>query len=76
MSYSFQLVSQITLILSGLGLLVLVFRKIPELLKISEEKILAENETSKLLKKIRQAIPLKNFSYEIFLQKVVDESRA
>ncbi|MDO8663828.1 MAG: hypothetical protein Q7K28_03280 [Candidatus Wildermuthbacteria bacterium] len=80
MSYSIQLVSQIILILSGLGLLSLIFHKVPELLSSPAIDAKKEGGTraaflSRLLAKVRKIGPLKDFSYDIFLQKLISRIR-
>ncbi|MDI6603314.1 MAG: hypothetical protein QME57_04410 [Patescibacteria group bacterium] len=67
-----ELIATIILICSLLGMGVIIFRKIPVLVNLSEvlpEK--GEPFSSKLKKKIKEFNPLKNFSYEVFLQKLI-----
>lgn len=78
---SFNLVNQMTLIFSGLGLLVLIFRKIPALLNILSKD--ADKKKSEFLVNLKNRIEsigfiknfLKNFSYNIFLQKILSKVR-
>lgn len=72
---SFELFSQISLIFSGLGLLTLISKKIPQLLKISPRKTSTDNPIRKLVRKIKDINPLKKISFELFLQKTIARIR-
>lgn len=68
-----QLIAFLVLIFGFLGILVLVGKKLPELVLVSEEK--KESYLEKLKRKIKEINPFKNFSLEIFLQKIVFQIR-
>jgi len=61
--------------LTGIG--IILFRKIPVLLTLAEIKIEKKEESLilKLKREIKELNPFKNFSYEIFLQKVLTQIR-
>lgn len=70
-----EIIIIIILITSILGIGIILFRKIPilaELPEIPEEKI---SIISKLKEKIKILNPFRNFSYEIFLQKILSKIR-
>lgn len=80
---NFEFVSQLTLISSGFGLLMFIWRKIPQLLKIQDRKfskktgLLADSrifilEVTATIKKIS---PIKGFSFDLFLQKILSKIR-
>jgi hypothetical protein len=71
-----EIIATIILICSLSGIGVIVWRKIPLLVKLPEA--LAEEGESISLKfkqKTEELSPLKNFSYEIFLQKFISKIR-
>ena len=71
-----EIIAIIILICSLLGIGVIVWRKIPLLVEMPE--VLPEESEStslKLKKKIKEFLPFKNFSYEIFLQKFISKIR-
>jgi len=73
---SFELIAGIILFLSFLGMAIIIFRKIPALLtlpEISQEK--KEGLILRLRNKIREINLLKNFSYDMFLQKILSKIR-
>jgi len=74
---TFEQVTQIILVFSGLGLLVLVCRKIPALLAVPQAKTEEKKESFVLRfgKVIFKYNPLKHLSYEIFLQKLLTKIR-
>lgn len=73
---SFELVSQITLIFSGFGLLIVVARKIPQLLKIPDKKSFKKgNLILKFAVVLKKFNPFKKFSLNLFLQKVLSRIR-
>lgn len=74
---SFELFFQTTLIFSGFGLLTVVSRKFPQLLKISDRKFRKKeaNFIFKFLGKIKEISPWKKFSYDLFLQKLLSRIR-
>jgi len=72
---NFEFLAQIVLIFSLMGLATLVFRKIPVLANLSEVPLQKKESTGfKLKEKIKLNL-LKNFSYEIFLQKLLSKIR-
>jgi len=74
---SFNLVAIIISLLSLAGILVIVLRKMPVLLSLP--KVLPVKGENKLLAKLKVKIkefnPLKNLSYEMFLQKLISRVR-
>ena len=74
---SFEWGILITLISSFLGLAILVFRKIPLLVKMPAVARESKDEDSflKLREKIKSVPGLKSFSFEIFLQKIISKIR-
>lgn len=71
-----EIIATIILICSLLGIGLIVRRKIPLLIELSED-LTEEDESfsSKLRQKTEELSPLKNFSYEIFLQKFISKIR-
>lgn len=74
---SYQIITQLLFLGSSLGICIVVFRKIPVLLNLpeTESEGVKENFTLKLIRKIKEINPWKNFSYEIFLQKILTKIR-
>lgn len=70
-----ELIATIILIFSLLGIAILIFRKIPVLIALPEFLPAREGLISKFRKKIKEIIPFKNFSYELFLQKILTKIR-
>jgi len=71
-----ELIALIILIFSFLGIGIIIFRKIPTLLTLSEISLEGkESLISKLTGKIKGLNPIKNFSYEVFLQKILTKIR-
>lgn len=71
-----ELIAIIILLGSVIGMAVIIYRKIPLLVELPEvlpEK--GESVGSKLKKKIKEFSPFKNFSYEVFLQKLISKIR-
>ncbi len=71
-----EFIAIIILISSLVGMGIILFRKIPLLVELPE--VLppkGESVSSKLRKKIKEFNPLKNFSYEVFLQKILSKIR-
>ena len=71
-----EIIATIILICSLLGIAVIVWRKIPLLLELSEDS--PEEGDSfglRLKKKTGELSPLKSLSYEIFLQKFISKIR-
>jgi len=71
-----ELIAIIILLCSVVGMGVIIFRKIPllvELPAVLSEK--GEPFSLKLKKKIKELLPFKNFSYEVFLQKLISKIR-
>jgi hypothetical protein len=71
-----EIIATIILICSILAIGVIVRRKIPLLLELSEN-LPKENGSfnSRLKQKTEELSPLKNFSYEIYLQKLISRIR-
>jgi len=70
-----ELIAIIILVCSLIGMGVILFRKIPVLLTLPEILPQKESLISKMKKKIKELNPFKNFSYEIFLQKILTKVR-
>jgi len=74
---SFNLVAIIISLLSLTGILLIVLRKIPVLFSLP--KVLPVKGENRLLIKLKEKAkyhnPLKNFSYELFLQKLISKVR-
>lgn len=71
-----ELIATIVLIISIIGMGAIVWRKIPVLVKLPEALPQKEEPISlKLKTKARALNPFKNFSYEIFLQKIISKIR-
>jgi hypothetical protein len=72
---NYEIAAQIILVCSLIGIGVIIFRKIPVLVKLPE--VLPQKEESKLFLRLKEKIkilnPLKSFSYEIFLQKILSK---
>jgi hypothetical protein len=74
----FELIAFIILIGSFLGVAVLVCRKIPVLVELSEAALPQTNWREAVLslaKKIKNSSPFKDFSAEVFLQKILSKVR-
>lgn len=73
---NFEFLAQIVLICSLMGMIILIFRKIPALVELPgvfpQRKDLIG---LRIKEKIKQLNPFKNFSYEIFLQKLLSKVR-
>ena len=75
---NFELTFQILLILSSLAMLGLVFKKLPVLAGlpiVQKKKFVWQPVFLKLKEKIKSLPFLKNFSFEMFLQKVLSRIR-
>ena len=73
---SFETISLIILTFSFLGQAVLVYRKIPALANLPADMAAAENGFFLKIKNRIKNIPvLKNFSPEVFLQKIISQAR-
>lgn len=72
-----ELIITIILIGSILGMAMIIYRKIPVLVELPEivEGKIKENFLLRLKNKILSFSPLKNFSFEIFLQKIISKVR-
>lgn len=69
------LIAQIIFIGSLLGMALIIFRKIPVLVSLPEVSQKKEGLLSQLRKKIGKISPFKNFSYDLFLQKILTRIR-
>jgi len=72
---SFQLLAQIVLALSFLGMLAMILRKIPALARLPENAGRSEGYILKLKKKAQAANPFKGTKPEVFLQKMLSRVR-
>lgn len=73
---NFELINLIILLASLIGIMVIVFRKIPVLVGLSEMMPLQKGGFyQKLKEKLKTINPFKNFSYELFLQKLLSKIR-
>jgi hypothetical protein len=72
---NFQILAQIILAFSFLGLAAIIARKIPALVALEVPESPKEGHLSKLKKKIQEANPLKGTKPEIFLQKILSKVR-
>ncbi len=73
---SFETISLIILILSFLGLAVFVYRKIPTLVKLPAGHAAAGSGfLLKIKNRIKNIPALKNFSPDVFLQKIISHAR-
>ncbi len=70
----FGLVVLIILIASLTGMGIIIFRNMPALLELSETVPVKIDWKSRLTK-VKNSSPLKNFSFEIFLQKILSKVR-
>ncbi len=73
---NFEFLVQIVLIFSLIGIIIIIFRKIPVLVALP--KILPQKKdpiSLKMREKIRQLNPFKNFSSDLFLQKLLSKIR-
>lgn len=60
---------------SILGMVVIIFRKIPALVSLLDAFPVKDTLFLKFKKRIREISPFKNFSYELFLQKFLKKIR-
>ncbi|MCD6402499.1 hypothetical protein J7L36_01430, partial [bacterium] len=69
------LIAILILMASLVGMAIILLRKIPILVTLPESFEVPEREDVFLLikKKIKQNNPFKNFSYELFLQKILSK---
>lgn len=66
----------IFLVISFLALLVIILGKTPALISLSPETLTAQgNSLSKLKEKVKNLSFIKNFSFEVFLQKTLAKTR-
>lgn len=72
---NFQILAQIILAFSFLGLIAMIARKIPALVALEVPESSKEGRILKLKKKIQEANPLKGTKPEIFLQKILSKVR-
>ncbi len=73
---NFEFLAQIVLIFSLAGIIIIIFRKIPALVALPE--VLSQKKTPislRMREKIRQFNPFKNFSSDLFLQKLLSKIR-
>ena len=70
-----ELIATIILIFSFFGMGVILFRKIPVLLTLPEILPQKESLISKLKERLKKLNPFRNFSSEIFLQKILSKIR-
>ena len=73
---SFETINLAILIVSFLGLVVFIYRKIPALINLPAGKATGENGFfPKIKNRIKKIPALKNFSPEVFLQKIISQAR-
>ncbi|MBU4481535.1 hypothetical protein KKH59_04490 [Patescibacteria group bacterium] len=70
-----ELIALFILIASFLGMVVIVFRKIPVLVSLPAAFPVKDTLVIKFKKRIGEISPFKNFSYELFLQKILAKIR-
>lgn len=70
-----EFIAKITLVASVIGVGAILFRKIPVLLTLPETFEQGESFISKFKKGFEKNNPFKDFSYEIFLEKVLRKIR-
>lgn len=70
-----ELIAAVIFIGSILGMGLLIYRKIPVLIALPEFLPAREGLISKFRKKIKEIPLVKNFSYELFLQKILTKIR-
>jgi len=70
-----ELIAKIIFTGSTLGLTGIILRKIPALITLPEITVEEESLYLRLKRKTKEINPLKNFSYEIFLQKILTKIR-
>ena len=70
-----ELIATIILIYSLFGIGVIVLKKVPILLTLPENLPQKESFISKVKERLKRANSFRNFSYEIFLQKILTKIR-
>lgn len=72
-----EIIAIIILVISLFGMVIILFRKVPVLVELPEiaEKPLLRDFCQKLKEKITNLLPLKTFSSEIFIQKILSKIR-
>ena len=70
-----EIVASIILLGSVFGIVGIIVRKIPVLLTLPEILLQKESFFSKLKERLKKLNPFRNFSYEIFLQKILTKIR-
>jgi hypothetical protein len=69
-----ELIATIIFFTSLVAMAMIVFRKIPVLSELSET-VPSQFDWKELLIKIKNLLPFRNFSFEIFLQKILSKIR-
>jgi len=72
---NYDLIAQIILAVSFLGLGIMFFRKVPLLLVFPEKEEPQKSLSLKLKENISALNPFRNFSYDVFLQKLLTKIR-
>lgn len=74
---NYEIIAQIILFGSTVGLGTIIFRKIPLLITLPEDIVEKEKEplVLRLKNRIKRNNPLRDFSYNIFLQKILTKIR-
>lgn len=74
---SFEIIMLIVFILSLLGIIIFILRKIPILVNLSEtiNKPSGDNSFLKLKNRFQNTFNLNSFSFEIFLHKIISQIR-
>ena len=71
-----ELIFSIILVLSLISLGVILFRRIPDLVKVEEPQEAIQNVVLLKIKERAKSFPgIKNFSYELYLQKILSRVR-
>ena len=73
---SFEIISLAILIISFLGLVIFIYRKMPALANLPAGNVAAENGFFlKIKNRIKNIPALKNFYPEVFLHKLISQAR-
>lgn len=71
----YELIATTILFISILGMGIIIFRKIPVLVSLPAAFPVKDTLVIKFKKRIGEISPFKNFSYELFLQKILAKIR-
>lgn len=70
-----EIISIIIFFVSFLGLIIIIFQKLPILSILPEKTKQRESIIFRIKEKLKKINPFRNFSYEIFLQKILTKIR-